>query len=91
MRWVKEKEKDRKEREEVAEMGWEEMSLLSRPDFVGFPYTRACMYNLILEGGMYIYNQTEHIAGSSSTGDMNTLFITVYCFHLLTHLGQMTR
>ena len=51
-----------KRRAEAAEMGWEEMRLLSRPDRVAFPYTRACMNNLILDRGIYIYSQTKHIA-----------------------------
>ena len=61
-RWENKKEKDRTCGEELAEMGWEEIGLLRRPDRVAFPYTRACMYNLILDGGIYIYSQTKHIA-----------------------------
>ena len=42
----------------------------------------------MLDRGIYIYLQIKHIAQSYSTEDMNTQFIIVYCFHLLTHLGQ---
>ena len=64
------------------------MSLLNRPDCVVFPYTRACMFNHMLDRGIYIYLQIKHIAQSYSTEDMNTPFMIVYCIQLLTHLGQ---
>ena len=79
---VKEKGKNRKGRE-VAEMGREEMRLLSRPDCVGVSYTHALMYNVILDRSIYIYHQTKHFAQSYSMEDMTKQFIIVYCFHYL--------
>ena len=56
------------------------MRILSRPDCVGFPYTRACMYNLILDEDIYIYHQTKYTVQSYSKGGHEYL---VYNFLLL--------
>ena len=76
----KRERKDRTCGEVLAEMGWEEMRLLSRPDHVAFPYTRACMYNLILDRGIFIYLQVKHIGPELLHGGHE---YTVYnCLHL---------
>ena len=59
------------------------MRLLSRPDCIGLSYPRACMYNHMLDRGIYIYHQTKHFAQSYSMEDMTKQFIIVYCFHYL--------